>query len=77
MTSITASTIRSATVGALDTQKSFRKCRPCLMKPMTVTVTNTASARIAVTAMCEVGAKLAGSSASTLAKRTKRKSVRM
>ena len=77
MTSITASTMRSASVGALATQKSFRKCVPCLKKPIAVTVMKTASARIAVTAMCEVGAKLVGISASRLAKRMNRKSVMM
>ena len=77
MTSITASTIRSATVGALATQNRFRKCGPCFMKPITVTVMKTASARIAVTAMCEVEAKLPGISASRLANRMNRKSVMM
>ena len=47
------------------------------MKPITVTVMKTASARSAVTAMCEVEAKLPGISASRLAKRMKRKSVMM
>ena len=48
--------------------------RPVLLKPIAVTVMKTASARIAVTAMCEVEANEVGISASRLAKRMKRKS---
>ncbi len=63
ITSITASTILSATVGALETQNSLRKPAPCLTKPMTVTVTNTAIASTAVTAICDIAAKLRRQSA--------------
>ena len=76
ITSITARIGRSAS-GAEETQKRLRNEVPFFTKPTTTTVRNTAKAMTAVTAMCEVGLKLIGMSASALAKKMKRKSVKM
>ena len=76
MSSITASTGRIAS-GADEIQNRPRNPAPCFTKPRMVTNRNTASARTAVTAMCEVVVNPAGISPRKFENTMKRNSVKM